>query len=250
LTEKVRRRPYSIVLLDEIEKAHPDVFNLLLQALDDGVLTDSLGRKIDFRNTVIIMTSNIGARQLAEFGTGVGFGTATREANMEADKNNVIQTALKRAFSPEFLNRIDDVILFSSLKREHIHKIIDLELAALIQRIEDLGYGIEVTAEAKDFLVEKGYDEKFGARPLKRAIQKYLEDPFAEEIINGKISEGDLLVAKHLEEQETLTIELVKEGFLKLPEGAEEALDVPENPQADAPAGEASEESATSADEE
>jgi ATP-dependent Clp protease ATP-binding subunit ClpC len=229
LTEKVRRRPYSIVLLDEIEKAHPDVFNLLLQALDDGVMTDSLGRKIDFRNTVIIMTSNIGARQLVEFGTGVGFGTAARESNQEADRNNVIQTALKRAFSPEFLNRIDDVILFSSLKREHIHKIIDLELSALVKRIEDLGYGIEVTDEAKDFLVEKGYDEKFGARPLKRAIQKYLEDPFAEEIINGKITEGDLLVAKHDKDQTDLTITVVKEGFLKLPEGAQEALDAGES---------------------
>jgi ATP-dependent Clp protease ATP-binding subunit ClpC len=225
LTEKVRRRPYSIVLLDEIEKAHPDVFNLLLQALDDGVMTDSLGRKIDFRNTIIIMTSNIGARQLAEFGTGVGFGTAAREANADMDRNNVIQTALKRAFSPEFLNRIDDVILFSSLKREHIHKIIDLELAALVKRIEDLGYGIEVTAEAKDFLVEKGYDEKFGARPLKRAIQKYLEDPFAEEIINAQIAEGDLLVAKYKEGDDELGIEIVKGGFLTLPEGTAEALE-------------------------
>ena len=225
LTEKVRRRPYSIVLLDEIEKAHPDVFNLLLQALDDGVMTDSLGRKIDFRNTIIIMTSNIGARQLVDFGTGVGFGTAAREANADMDRNNVIQTALKRAFSPEFLNRIDDVILFSSLKREHIHKIIDLELAALIKRIEDLGYGIEVTAEAKDFLVEKGYDEKFGARPLKRAIQKYLEDPFAEEIINAQIAEGDLLVAKYQKGDEELGIEIVKGGFLTLPEGTAEALE-------------------------
>lgn len=238
LTEKVRRRPYSIVLLDEIEKAHPDVFNLLLQALDDGVMTDSLGRKIDFRNTVIIMTSNIGARQLAEFGTGVGFGTAARESNLEADRNNVIQTALKRAFSPEFLNRIDDVILFSSLKREHIHKIIDLELSALVKRIEDLGYGIEVTDEAKDFLVDKGYDEKFGARPLKRAIQKYLEDPFAEEIINGKISEGDLLVAKHEADASDLIISVVKEGFLKLPEGAQEALGAGDS---DAPSNEAEE---------
>ncbi|MGB1075674.1 MAG: ATP-dependent Clp protease ATP-binding subunit [Flavobacteriales bacterium] len=244
LTEKVRRRPYSIVLLDEIEKAHPDVFNLLLQALDDGVMTDSLGRKIDFRNTVIIMTSNIGARQLAEFGTGVGFGTAAKEASLEADRNNVIQTALKRAFAPEFLNRIDDVILFSSLKREHIHEIIDLELSALVTRIEGLGYGIEVTPGAKDFLVEKGYDEKFGARPLKRAIQKYLEDPFAEEIINAKINEGDLLVATYTEASEELGIEVVKEGFLKLPEGASEALESKES--TDEPSGEQTPDAASS----
>jgi ATP-dependent Clp protease ATP-binding subunit ClpC len=224
LTEKVRRRPYSIILLDEIEKAHPDVFNLLLHVLDEGMMTDSLGRKIDFRNSVIIMTSNIGARQLAEFGTGVGFGTSAKEANANADRSSVIQTALKRAFAPEFLNRIDDVILFNSLKREHIHEIIDLELASLVQRINDLGYGIEVTEEAKDYIVEKGYDEKYGARPLKRAIQRMLEDPFAEEIINAKISTGDLLLAKYTKGEEELTIEVVVDGFLKMPEGADEAL--------------------------
>ena len=168
LTEKVRRRPYSIVLLDEIEKAHPDVFNLLLQALDDGQLTDSLGRKVDFRNTVIIMTSNIGARQLAEFGTGVGFGTAAKQANVTSDRDSVIQTALKRAFAPEFLNRIDDVVLFKSLKREHIHSIINLELDALKKRVVDLGYDLEITDAASDFIADKGYDEKYGARPLKR----------------------------------------------------------------------------------
>ena len=213
LTEKVRRRPYSIVLLDEIEKAHPDVFNLLLQALDDGQMTDSLGRRIDFRNTIIIMTSNIGARQLADFGTGVGFGTQAKLSNEEANRDSVIQTALKRAFSPEFLNRIDDVILFQSLKREHIHQIIDLELGSLIRRMEDLGYGVEVTDRAKDFLVDKGYDEKFGARPLKRAIQKFLEDPIAEEIINGNVAEGDLLKTDHLDGTEVLEITHVKSGF-------------------------------------
>ncbi|MGB1363326.1 MAG: ATP-dependent Clp protease ATP-binding subunit [Flavobacteriales bacterium] len=224
LTEKVRRRPYSIVLLDEIEKAHPDVFNLLLQALDDGQLTDSLGRKVDFRNTVIIMTSNIGARQLAEFGTGVGFGTAAKQANVNSDRDSVIQTALKRAFAPEFLNRIDDVVLFQSLKREHIHSIINLELDALKKRVVELGYDLEITAAAADFIVDKGYDEKYGARPLKRAIQKYLEDPFAEEIINSEVQEGDLLRADFEKDSAELTISVIKGGLLEMPEGAEEAL--------------------------
>lgn len=224
LTEKVRRHPYSIVLLDEIEKAHPDVFNILLQALDDGQMTDSLGRKIDFRNTIIIMTSNIGARQLAEFGTGVGFGTTARLENENANRDSVIQTALKRAFSPEFLNRIDDVVVFKSLDRDHIHEIIDLELKSLIHRIEALGYGIEVTKAAKDFLVDQGYDEKYGARPLKRAIQKHLEDPFAEEIINANIEEGDLLQADYKKGTEELKISLVKGGFLPLPAEAKEAI--------------------------
>ena len=220
LTEKVRRRPYSIILLDEIEKAHPDVFNLLLQALDDGHMTDSLGRRIDFRNSVIIMTSNIGARQLSEFGTGVGFGTTARAASEESDRNNVIQTALKRAFAPEFLNRIDDVVIFQSLKREHIHQIIDLELYKLVARIEDLGYGMEVTPAAKEFLVNNGYDEKFGARPLKRAIQKYLEDPIAEEIIAGKVKEGDLLRADHVEGTDALIFTRDEGGFVGKPRTA------------------------------
>lgn len=193
LTEKVRRKPYSIVLLDEIEKAHPDVFNLLLQALDDGQLTDSLGRKVDFRNTIIIMTSNIGARQLADFGTGVGFGTKSQEDNRSENQKAVIQAALKKAFSPEFLNRIDDIVMFNSLSNENIHKIIDIELKSLFNRIIDLGYGIDLTDEAKDFIAEKGYDPKFGARPLKRAIQKYLEDPLAEQIINADLAEGDTI---------------------------------------------------------
>ena len=226
LTEKVRRRPYSIVLLDEIEKAHPDVFNLLLQALDYGVLTDSLGRKIDFRNTVMIMTSNIGARQLAEFGTGVGFNTSAREKNEEQNRAGIIQKALKSAFAPEFLNRIDDVVLFQSLKREHIHKIIDIELDELSKRIKDLGYGFNVSDEAKDYIVNKGYDEKYGARPLKRAIQKHLEDPFAEEIINSAVQEGDLLTADYTKGDDNLTIKVVKGGVLVIPEGAAEALDV------------------------
>jgi len=226
LTEKVRRRPYSIVLLDEIEKAHPDVFNLLLQALDYGVLTDSLGRKIDFRNTVMIMTSNIGARQLAEFGTGVGFNTSAREKNEEQNRAGIIQKALKSAFAPEFLNRIDDVVLFQSLKREHIHKIIDIELDELSKRIKELGYGFNVSDEAKDYIVNKGYDEKYGARPLKRAIQKHLEDPFAEEIINSAVQEGDLLTADYTKGDDNLTIKVVKGGVLVMPKGAAEALEV------------------------
>ena len=193
LTEKVRRKPYSIILLDEIEKAHPDVFNLLLQVLDDGQLTDGLGRKVDFKNTILIMTSNIGARQLADFGTGVGFGTKAQSEQKEDNSKIVIQNALRKAFAPEFLNRMDDMIMFKSLDRNSIHLIIDLELNKLFQRINDLGYQIKLTEKAKDFIVEKGYDEKFGARPLKRAIQKYIEDPLAEEIIKSNLQEGDTI---------------------------------------------------------
>jgi ATP-dependent Clp protease ATP-binding subunit ClpC len=194
LTEKVRRKPYSIILLDEIEKAHPDVFNLLLQVLDDGHMTDGLGRKIDFKNTILIMTSNIGARQLADFGTGVGFGTKSQTEQRDDNAKIVIQNALRKAFSPEFLNRIDDMIIFHSLTRENIHKIIDLELVKLFDRIAVLGYHASMTEKAKDFIVDKGYDEKFGARPLKRAIQKYIEDPLAEEIIKANLQEGDTIV--------------------------------------------------------
>jgi ATP-dependent Clp protease ATP-binding subunit ClpC len=191
LTEKVRRKPYSIVLLDEIEKAHPDVFNLLLQALDDGHMTDGLGRKIDFKNVILIMTSNIGARQLADFGTGVGFGTKSQSESRDDNAKAVIQNALRKAFSPEFLNRVDDIIMFKSLGREEIHKIIDLELVKLVKRIETLGYTLNLSEQAKDFIVDKGYDEKFGARPLKRALQKYIEDRLAEEIIKSNLQEGD-----------------------------------------------------------
>jgi len=191
LTERVRRKPYSVILLDEIEKAHPDVFNLLLQALDDGQITDSLGRKVDFKNTIIIMTSNLGSRQLKDFGTGVGFGTTAREQGKNDIEKSVIQSALKKAFAPEFLNRIDDVVLFNSLSREDIHKIIDIELKGLFTRIEDLGYGISMTQEAKDFIADEGFDEAFGARPLARALQKLVEDPLAEKIIGKEINEGD-----------------------------------------------------------
>jgi ATP-dependent Clp protease ATP-binding subunit ClpC len=193
LTEKVRRKPYAVVLLDEIEKAHPDVFNLLLQVLDDGQLTDSLGRKVDFKNTIVIMTSNIGTRQLKDFGTGVGFATASKKDTAANDEHSkgVLENALKKAFAPEFLNRIDDVIMFNSLGRDEIHKIIDIELSKLYGRISQLGYNIELTEKAKDFIVDKGYDAQYGARPLKRAIQKYIEDPLAEEIVKAGISEGD-----------------------------------------------------------
>lgn len=210
LTEKVRRKPYSIILLDEIEKAHPDVFNLLLQVLDDGHMTDGLGRKVDFKNTILIMTSNIGARQLQDFGTGVGFGTKAKQDQEEDAQKTVIQNALRKAFSPEFLNRIDDMILFKSLQREDIHKIIDLELKKLYGRINNLGYEIDMNEKAKDFIVEKGYDEKFGARPLKRAIQKYIEDPLAEEIIKANLQEGDKIHVTLGEEGAGLTIDIEK----------------------------------------
>ena len=206
----MRRKPYSIVLLDEIEKAHPDVFNLLLQALDDGHMTDGLGRKIDFKNTILIMTSNIGARQLAEFGSGVGFGTKAKEEQRDENAKTVIQNALRKAFSPEFLNRVDDMVLFRSLNREDIHKIIDLELSKLYKRLNDLGYTISLTEKAKDFIVEKGYDEKFGARPLKRAIQKFIEDPLAEEIIKSNLHEGDKIKIDLDQKGEELTVSVDK----------------------------------------
>ena len=203
LTEKVRRKPYSIVLLDEIEKAHPDVFHLLLQVLDDGVLTDSLGRKVDFKNTIIIMTSNIGSRQLKEFGQGVGFATSAKTAQQNEHARSVIENALKKTFSPEFLNRIDDIIIFENLEREDIHKIIDIEMKHLYNRVRSLKYEIAVTTSAKDFLVEKGWDPNFGARPLKRAIQKYVEDALAEEIIRSKLQPGDtILIDFDTEKQE------------------------------------------------
>ena len=206
LTEKVRRKPYAVILLDEIEKAHPDVFNILLQVLDEGQLTDSLGRKVDFRNTIIIMTSNIGARQLKDFGAGVGFSTTAKINQNDAHSRGVIENALKRAFAPEFLNRIDDVVVFNSLGKEEIFKIIDIELRALFGRVETLGYKIKLTDEAKDFIAEKGFDSNFGARPLKRAIQKYLEDPIAEEILKGEVHEGDTLEVNYNKEKEEIVV--------------------------------------------
>ena len=210
LTEKVRRKPYSVILLDEVEKAHPDVFNMMLQVLDDGFLTDSLGRKIDFRNTIIIMTSNIGARQVKDFGQGVGFGTAAMKSQADSHQKSVIENALKKAFAPEFLNRIDDVVVFNALEREHIHKIIDIELAKLFARIKDIGYTLNLTEKAKDYIAEKGFDRKFGARPLKRAIQKYIEDALAEEIVNSKLEEGDSIFMDLDKKKEVLTIKIKK----------------------------------------
>jgi ATP-dependent Clp protease ATP-binding subunit ClpC len=197
LTEKIRRKPYSVVLLDEIEKAHPDIFNILLQVLDDGQLTDGLGRKVDFKNTLIIMTSNIGVRKLKEFGTGVGFATQAKEEAADNEAKSVIETALKRTFSPEFLNRIDDVVIFNSLDKSDIFKIIDLSLKNLYKRVKDLGYNLTLDEKAKNYLAEKGYDPQFGARPLNRAIQKYLEDPLAEFILNNQsdLKEGMTLNA-------------------------------------------------------
>ena len=193
LTEKIRRKPYAVVLLDEIEKAHPDVFNMLLQVLDDGFLTDSLGRKIDFRNTIIIMTSNIGSRQLKDFGQGVGFGTSAKKEQESAHAKSVIENALKKTFAPEFLNRIDDVVVFNTLDKNDIHKIIDIELKKLLLRVNDLGYTLKLSKKAKDFIADKGFDKQYGARPLKRAIQKYVEDALATEIVNANISEGDVI---------------------------------------------------------
>jgi ATP-dependent Clp protease ATP-binding subunit ClpC len=210
LTEKVRRKPYSVVLLDEIEKAHPDIFNLLLQVLDEGMLTDGLGRKIDFKNTLIIMTSNIGARDLKEFGSGVGFATKAKSDAINESNSGVITKALKRTFAPEFLNRIDDVVMFNSLNKEDIHKIIDIVLKGVYARLEDLGYHIKLTKEAKDFIAEKGYDPAYGARPLHRAIQKYLEDPLAEEILNNNPEEGDILVADYNKKEGKIEITATK----------------------------------------
>ncbi len=195
LTEKVRRKPYSVILLDEIEKAHPDIYNILLQVLDDGQLTDGLGRKVDFKNSLIIMTSNIGARQLKDFGDGVGFATQSRTENQEENNKAVIEKALKRTFSPEFLNRIDDVIIFNSLTKDNIFNIIDILMKGVTKRLSTLGFSLELTEAAKSFLADKGYDQQFGARPLHRAIQKYLEDPLAEEILNLNVKAGDVLEA-------------------------------------------------------
>ncbi len=210
LTEKVRRKPYSIVLLDEIEKAHPDVFHLLLQVLDDGVLTDSMGRRVDFKNTIIIMTSNIGSRQLKDFGEGIGFTTAAKHQARSNYARGVIEGALKKTFAPEFLNRIDDVIIFESLELEDIHKIIDIELKYVFKRIEELGFTIQLTNQAKDYIVEKGWDAQFGARPLKRAIQKYLEDPLAEEIIKTKIEPGTVIHVDYEKESDEIRIRIEK----------------------------------------
>ena len=210
LTEKVRRKPYSVILLDEIEKAHPDVYNILLQVLDDGQLTDGLGRKVNFKNTLIIMTSNIGARQLKDFGQGLGFATSSRVESAEENTKAVMQSALKKTFSPEFLNRIDDVVIFNSLEKEHIFKIIDINLQQLFDRMKHLEFELKLTDEAKDYVAEKGYDPQFGARPLNRAIQKYIEDPLAEFILSEDLEKGSVLIADLNEDKSGLVIMLGK----------------------------------------
>ena len=212
LSEKVRRRPYSVILLDEVEKAHPDVFNMLLQVLDDGFLTDSLGRKINFQNTIIIMTSNIGARQVKDFGTGVGFETSNIKSQAGDIEKGVIEGALKKTFAPEFLNRIDDIVIFNALEKEHIGQIVEIELVKLTHRIEKLGYTISFTKAAKVFLSKKGYDKKYGARPLNRAIQKYVEDLLAENVVNSSIQEGDNVTIDHKKDAETLLIKTAAVG--------------------------------------
>ncbi len=206
LTERVRRKPYSVILLDEIEKAHPDVYNILLQVLDDGQLTDGLGRKVDFKNSLVIMTSNIGVRQLKDFGQGVGFATQSRQAAAQDHTKTVIQNALKRTFSPEFLNRIDDIVIFNSLEQEHIFKIIDITLKDLLKRLEGMGYSLSLSEKAKKFVAEKGFDPQFGARPLHRAIQKYIEDPLAEFILNENPQDGSTFKAVLNKEGDQLEI--------------------------------------------
>ena len=215
LTEQVRRKPYSVILLDEIEKAHPDVFNLLLQALDDGQMTDSLGRKISFKNTIIIMTSNIGARELKDFGQGIGFNTSAKIDNAKDHNNSIIEKALKRAFSPEFLNRIDDVIIFNNLDKTDLTKIIDIEMSSLLSRIKKLGYNVKISKKAKDFICERGYDSKFGARPLKRAIQKYFEDPLSEKIVSTKIKKGDNINVNISKDKSSLEIKISNQNKSK-----------------------------------
>ncbi|MGB4293771.1 MAG: ATP-dependent Clp protease ATP-binding subunit [Bacteroidales bacterium] len=210
LTEKVRRKPYSVVLLDEIEKAHPDVFNILLQVLDEGQLTDSLGRRVDFRNTIVILTSNIGSRQLADFGRGIGFETAARKATRDEQTKSILQKALQKTFAPEFLNRIDDVVIFNPLEKEDIEKIIDIELKGLYERIKALGYELRISKAAKDFIAEKGFDPNFGARPLKRAIQKYLEDPMAEVMIKSVLEEGDYVSVGYNKAKDEIRIKIKK----------------------------------------
>ena len=210
LTEKVRRKPYCVVLLDEIEKAHPDVFNMMLQVLDDGYMTDSLGRKIDFKNTIIIMTSNVGARQLKDFGQGVGFGTAAKISQADDNSKSIIENALKKTFAPEFLNRIDDVIVFNALEKEDINSIIEIELNKLYARVKELGYSLSLSDKAKAYVAEKGFDRQFGARPLKRAIQKYVEDVLAEEIITSKIASGDEIFMDFVEGETELKVTIQK----------------------------------------
>jgi ATP-dependent Clp protease ATP-binding subunit ClpC len=206
LSEKVRRRPYSVILLDEVEKAHPDIFNMLLQVLDDGFLTDSLGRKVNFQNTIVIMTSNIGARQLKDFGTGVGFETASQKAQSTDIEKGILNKELKKTFTPEFLNRVDDIVIFNALDKKDIRKIVDIELDKVIIRIQKLSYDVTITGAAKDFLAEKGFDNKYGARPLNRAIQKYIEDLVAENVVDNTLKEGDSLLIDKSDDDSKLSL--------------------------------------------
>jgi len=215
LTEKIRRKPYSVVLLDEIEKAHPDVFNILLQVLDDGQLTDSLGRKVSFKNTVIIMTSNTGSRQLKDFGTGVGFTTKSKEETKTEDSKSVIEKQLKKTFAPEFLNRIDDVITFNSLDKENITSIIDIEIEKLLDRVKQLEFTLTLTEVAKQYITDKGFDPEYGARPLKRAIQKYIEDPITEEIISSNPEKGSSLTLDYIKEEDKMVVTYKKKRTSK-----------------------------------
>jgi ATP-dependent Clp protease ATP-binding subunit ClpC len=217
LTEKVRRKPYSVVLLDEIEKAHPDVFHILLQVLDEGQLTDSLGRRVDFRNTIVILTSNIGTRQLAEFGHGIGFDTSAKKATRDEQAKSILQKALQKTFAPEFLNRIDDVIMFNSLGKEEINKIIDLELKGLYDRVKSLGYQLKIANAARDYIAERGFDANYGARPLKRAIQKYLEDPMAEVLIKAELKEGDTIHVGFNSAKSEIKIKILKRKEPEIP---------------------------------
>ena len=216
LTEAVRKRPYSIILLDEIEKAHPDIQNILLQVLDDGILTDSNGRKVDFKNTIIIMTSNIGSRKVKEFGTGIGFETETRAANIQKEQNAVIDKELKKLFSPEFLNRIDDVLMFNSLTKENVSSIVDVELKITLDRLNEIGYFVKIDPSVKEYIFEKGYDKDLGARPLKRAIQKYIENKITDSIINNEINVGDNITLKYDKDSDDIKILKTKSKTKKL----------------------------------
>jgi hypothetical protein len=208
LTEKVRRKPYSIILFDEIEKAHSDVYNILLQLLDDGQLTDSLGRKVNFKNCMVIMTSNVGVKKLKDFGAGVGFSTKAKKSSQSAVKDEVLQKELKNHFPPEFLNRLDDVIIFRSLEKEDIGKIVELEIKKLKERVSEIGYDLQINKTAKDYLIEEGYDEEYGARPLTRAIQKFIEDPVSEEILSGGVKEKQTIKVSYSKAKEDIIIKV------------------------------------------
>lgn len=210
LTEKIRKRPYSVVLFDEIEKAHPDTFNLLLQMLDDGQMTDGLGRKINFKNCLIIMTSNIGIKHLQDFGTGVGFSTKTKSLTIEEEKKAVLDKELKKKFSPEFINRLDDIIVFNSLSKEDMFKIIDIEFRNLEKRVKDIGYNLKINDPVKEYILKEGYDEQYGARPLNRSIQKYLEDPLSEEVLRGELKENDSIKVDYDSKKEKITFKIIK----------------------------------------